>query len=252
MKMNDLSSAIKPIFETQMEMLYNLFLENFKLPSELLRITLDHELENSYVMWAPSEDNPYEIADYDVKVTYLTNGKLSFHYEQFNIEDPDYDDVNMLSQLMFGTSVGESSLDKIWYEFFTESSSRKWNLDIPHKAVILNTDGLLGMALALYDLQSQFHDPNNASHILRPNGFQTITENPFGYSIFINTVGRYLQSIYSAYDIGVYLVWLIETGKRPGEFRTCPMIRSMEDQMGFEHLGIPKVVFPAVFPDFTV
>lgn len=281
MKMKHSELAVEPIFEMQLDMLYKLFLDNLRIPKEVLQVVMSRAV-SQFVFWFPAQnfgitdDNMPGLSDYRVTIEYHNTGKRErATYEATPWETPP--DFSSAYEAVTGVAfegsdgeldeewdeiwktVTEEAMDDIWNEAFFSPGSKKWDLDKYQKAILLNTDSLLTVAMRLFNAKKQLQREkgkweNGGMDIpvvsLSPNEFLNFRDNQFEYSIFINTVARYLQSVYTGYDFTVYCTWVLRHAGKD-DYAFCRFLRSTKDQTGFEDAGIPTDIFPAVLPDFS-
>lgn len=264
--------AVEPIFEMQLDMLYKLFLDNLRIPKEVLQVVMSRAV-SQFVFWFPSQefgivdDGMPSLIDHRVTIEYHDiRGRGGTSYKATPWETPS--DWHGVCEATLGASFGEieeecdevwrdvteEAMDDTWNEAFFSQNSKKWGLDKYQKAILLNTDSLLAVSMTLFNVKKQLQREKrkweDATPIsLSPNEFLDFRDNLFEYSIFINTVARYLQSVYSGYDFTVYCTRILRHAGKD-DYAFCRFLRSTKDQTGFENAGIPTNIFPTVFPDF--
>ena len=249
MRMKQMNLAVKPIFEMQIDMLYRLFRDNYSIPEMVLKAIFSSEI-SKYCFWFTSETNTNTLETYAVKPRY---DDTTVYPIISQIEDDDEKPaVDSFCAMLYGVNSDEWVLERVWEESFTMDTS-KWRLDKFEKAILLNTDSFWSIAMVLYDVWIQINDKSNLKKIIEIGSFNHVEKNTFQYQIFSDTIGRYLQNVYTGFDLTVRDCWIIGPSKFvKNSFNVFKALRSMEDQLGFEHLGIPKQIFPAVLPDFKV
>lgn len=267
------------IFCEQVRMVNDLFFKHYKISPNIILYFLHKQLEEAPTFFPrcnipiteknkrTKEDEEICIFGISVDTYFDTPHSLSVKisrgimpdaliqkYMEEYLDDPQTAPVAELDAPL-------SILDQMFREVFGEAADR-WTIDPYEKAILVNSGYLLMFALNLYDAYIVCNQTLANPHPSLPEFFAGLDvytsdiksnkENVFGYSIFINTISRYLASIYSGYNMETYAVFSVAliNDEEDGQFTVHNSVRSMKDQQGFEDFNIPKQIFPSVLPDF--
>lgn len=268
------------IFCQQIKMVSDLFFNQYKVSPNIILHFLRDQLEGTPVFF-PKCDIPItekgartekdeEIGIFSVSInTHLDTS----HSAMVTVSREDVPDI--LIQKYLGEYLDNpqtapvteldaplSILDQMFREVFGETAD-KWTTDPCEKAILVNSGHLLMLAINLYDAYIVCTQTLQNPH---PSLFEFFAgldayisdaksnkENVFGYSIFVNTISRYLASVYSGYNMEIYAVFSMAfvDDEEGGQFIVHNNIRSMKDQQGFEDFNIPEQIFPTVLPNFS-
>lgn len=248
------NQTVREIFSSQVAMVCSLFIDNFKLPPEIVQNVVEGELSH-YVFYFPSATSEDVILDCDVAVSkWFPDMHVSIQPCISPIEQ--LKELHILPESLNNESTDQylrnAAISNVWYYIFQDDNEER-DLDMSEQAILINTDNIICIAMMLYDLYKQIASPDNGSHILKAASFSLYRKDIFSYSIFAGTVCRYLQSVYSAYNMDVYDLWVLGTDGQGGpSFTVKQTLRSVEDLTGYDDdtWGVPHGAIPTVFPDF--
>lgn len=253
MTMKHSNQTVREIFSSQVAMVYSLFIDNFKLPPEIVQTVVEGELSH-YVFYFPSVTSEDVILDCDVAVSkWFPDMHVSIQPCISPIEQ--LKELHILPESLNNENTDQylrnAAISNVWYYIF-QDDNEEWDLDLSEQAILINTDNIICIAMLMYDLYKQLaNSDNNSSKILKAASFSLYRKDIFSYSIFAGTICRYLQSVYSAYKMTVYDLWILNKDKQGGSnFSVKQTLRSVEDLLGDGAWDIPHGAIPTVFPDF--
>lgn len=230
--------SIVPVFLEQHKMIFELFIERFKIPVDICNACVEHVF-GEYNLWFNNDDN--NIFAYTGRLKGIDKDG-SYRWSFDLIDNP-----SLGKEFLSMTSA--SYIKTVWSSVFSKKAAG-YSLEIPEKAILLNTDTFILIGLVLYDIYIQMTLQED-SNLISVSRFDWFLKNPNRYNLFLTTLCRYLAGVCIVYDVPCWVQWFLMPSEDE-KFTIHRFIRSSTDRMGFEDYNIQSNIFPVVYPDFDV